>query len=195
MTDTQKAVRPRVLIARPDHLGDVLLTLPAAARLRAILPNVQISFLVTSELGEVVRRCTQVDRTYTLPFPPLTAPHDPANWTTIVNQKANSLRGLFDLIILARPEDPWSGELAVAAGIPIRIGYATPATEPFLTVALPFQEQGHVVSQTLKLTEVAANCLGAAALDDQFSSCVLGSSSSLMKSASCPTWPPSTSVE
>lgn len=166
MTITQEAVRPRILIARPDHLGDVLLTLPAAAALRASVPNVQISFLVTSKLGEVVRRCTQVDHTYTLPFPSLIAPPDPANWTAIVNQKASSLRGRFDLIILSRPEDPWSGELAVAAGIPIRIGYATPGTEPFLTIALPFQEQGHVVSQTLNLTEVAANCMGATTLDE-----------------------------
>jgi ADP-heptose:LPS heptosyltransferase len=166
MTTAYEAVRSRILIARPDHLGDVLLTLPAATALRASVPGVQISFLVTSKLGEVVRRCTQVDQTYTLPFPPLTAPPDAADWTTIVNQKANSLRGRFDLIILSRPEDPWSGELAVAAGIPIRIGYATLGTEPFLTVAVPFQEQGHVVRQTLKLTEVAANCLGATTLGD-----------------------------
>jgi len=167
MTTARETARPRILIARPDHLGDVLLTLPAAAALRAVLPDVQISFLVTSKLGEVVRRCAQIDRTYTLPFPPLTAPPDPAKWTAVVNRKAASLRGRFDLIILSRPEDTWSAELAVAAGIPIRVGYATPGTEPFLTVALPFYEQGHVVRQTLKLTEVAAKCLGAATtLDD-----------------------------
>ena len=33
MIYAKKTARPRILIARPDHLGDVLLTLPAAAAL------------------------------------------------------------------------------------------------------------------------------------------------------------------
>jgi ADP-heptose:LPS heptosyltransferase len=76
------------------------------------------------------------------------------------------LRGRFDLIILSRPEDPWSGELAVAAGIPVRIGYATPGMESFLTVAVPFREEGHAVIQTLRLIEVAAGLLGARYIGD-----------------------------
>lgn len=161
MIYAQEKARPRILIARPDHLGDVLLTLPAAAALRAAIPDAHISFLVSPELGKVVRHCPEVDRTYTFPFPPLTAPHDPARWPDIVSREASRLRGRFDLIIVSRPEDPWSGELAVMAGIPIRVGYATPNTEQFLTIALPFHEQGHVVIQTLRLVKVATHCLGA----------------------------------
>jgi ADP-heptose:LPS heptosyltransferase len=154
-------VKPRILIARPDHLGDVLLTVPAAALLRAAIADAHISFLVTTELGDLVRRCPDVDQTYTLPFPPLAAPPDPAGWSAIVSRHAGKLRGQFDLIILSRPEDPWSGELALAAGIPDRIGYATPGTESFLTLALPFHEEGHAVIQTLRLVEAAANLFGA----------------------------------
>jgi ADP-heptose:LPS heptosyltransferase len=156
---------PRILIARPDHLGDVLLTVPAAAALRAAIPGAHISFLVTTEMGDVIRHCPEIDHVLTLPFPPLVASPDPAIWTGIVARTAGSLRGRFDLIILSRPEDPWSGELAVAAGIPIRVGYATPNTEQFLTVALPFYEQGHVVIQTLDLVKAAADCLGATIAD------------------------------
>jgi ADP-heptose:LPS heptosyltransferase len=161
MINDKETARPRILIARPDHLGDVLLTLPAAAALRAAIPGAHISFLVSTELGQVVRHCPEIDETYTLPFPPLSTPHDPASWTNIVSQEASRLRGRFDLIILSRPEDPWSGELAVMAGIPMRVGYATPNTEQFLNIALPFHEQGHVVIQTLNLVKVAAHCLGA----------------------------------
>lgn len=161
MTYAQQTTRPRILIARPDHLGDVLLTLPAATALRAAIPDAHISFLVSPELGDVVRHCPEIDETYTLPFPSLTARQDPACWTKIVSQEADGLRGRFDLIILSRPEDPWSGELALKAGIPVRIGYATPNTEQFLTTALPFQEQGHVVIQTLNLVKAAAHHLGA----------------------------------
>lgn len=137
-----RAVKPRILIARPDHLGDVLLTVPAAPALRTAIPDSHISFLVRTELGDLVRHCPEIDETYTMPFPPLTAPPDPTGWTSIVSQYASAIRGRFDLIILSRPEDPWSGELAVAADIPMRIGYATPGTESFLTDALLFMSKG-----------------------------------------------------
>lgn len=158
---SKKRANPRILIARPDHLGDVLLTVPGAVALRAAIPGAHISFLVTTEMGDVIRHCPEIDQALTLPFPRLAGSPDPAIWTSIVSQTAPTLRGCFDLIILSRPEDPWSGELAVAAGIPIRIGYATPATEPFLTHAVPFHEEGHAVMQTVNLIEVAANCLSA----------------------------------
>ncbi|MGA9770433.1 MAG: glycosyltransferase family 9 protein [Blastocatellia bacterium] len=162
---SEKRMNPRILIARPDHLGDVLLTVPAAVALRAAIPCAHISFLVTTKMGDVIRRCPEIDEALTLPFPPLVASPDPAIWTGIVTQAASLLRGRFDLIILSRPEDPWSGELAVAAGIPIRVGYATPNTEQFLTLALPFSEQSHVVIQTLDLVKAAVDCLGGTTAD------------------------------
>jgi len=166
MIRAHKKEMPRILIARPDHLGDLLLTIPAAAALRAAMPDSHISFLVRTELGDLVRHCPEIDETYAMPFPPLTAPPDPTGWSGIVSRYASTLRGRFDLIILSRPEDPWSGELAVAAGIPMRVGYATPNTESFLTDAIPFHEQGHAVIQTLNLVKVAANRLGATIASD-----------------------------
>jgi len=166
MIVSKKTASPRILIARPDHLGDVLLTVPGAVALRAAIPGAHISFLVTTEMGNVIRHCPEIDQVLALPFPPLAASADPAIWADIVSRTASTLRGCFDLIILSRPEDPWSGELAVAAGIPIRIGYATPNTELFLTIALPFHEEGHAVIQTLNLVEAAANCLGATIAGD-----------------------------
>ena len=109
----KKTVKPRILIARPDHLGDVLLTVPSVAALRAAIPSAHISFLVTTEMGDVIRHCPEIDQVLTLPFPPLCASPDPAIWSSLVNQTASRLRGCFDLIILSRPEDPWSGELAI----------------------------------------------------------------------------------
>ncbi|HYP28571.1 MAG TPA: glycosyltransferase family 9 protein [Blastocatellia bacterium] len=159
-------MRPRILIARPDHLGDVLLTVPAAVALRSAVPGAHISFLVTTALGDVVRRCPDVDQTYTLPFPRLASPPDPAAWSEVVRRNVGMLRGRFDLVVLSRPDDPWSGELAVAAEIPVRVGYATPGMESFLTVALPFHEEGHVVIQTLKLIEAAAGLFGAKVVAD-----------------------------
>lgn len=135
--------------------------MPVAAALRAAIADAHISFLVTTELGDLVRHCPDIDEVYTLPFPPLAAPRDPAGWGEVVSRNAGMLRDRFDMVILSRPEDPLSGELAATAGIPKRIGYATPSTESFLTTAIPFHEQGHAVVQSLRLIEVAVTLLGA----------------------------------
>ncbi len=150
----------RILLVRPDHLGDVLLTLPAATALRRLLPAAHIRFLVPEPVGAVPRHCPDIDATYTLPFPPLTRPFDPGGWAGIVAQAAGDLRGRFDLAILPRPDDPWSGALVAAAGIPIRLGYDSPRTRPHLTAALPEPGGCHVVVLALNLAAAAAAALG-----------------------------------
>src|SRR5262249_19039230 len=61
--------RPRILFSRPDHVGDVLLTLPAVAALRRALPDARIGFLVPPSAAAIPQRCADVDVTYTAPFP------------------------------------------------------------------------------------------------------------------------------
>ena len=52
----------KVLLLRPDHVGDVLLTTPAVALLRASLPDAHITYLVgpwskeVAELSATIRR-------------------------------------------------------------------------------------------------------------------------------------------
>ena len=151
---------PRILLARPDHLGDVLLTLPAIALLRRALPHAQISVLVSAAVAAVPRHCPDVDATYTAPFSPLAAWPDPPGWPAIVARTAAKLRGQFDLAILPRPDDPVTGALVAAAGIPVRLGYACPRTTPFLTVALPAPPRRHVAALACDLVPVAADCFG-----------------------------------
>ena len=76
----------RLLIIKPSSLGDIVHALPAAAALRAAIADVHISFLVTTELGDLVRHCPDVDEIYTLPFPPLAVPSDPTNWSKLVSR-------------------------------------------------------------------------------------------------------------
>ncbi len=159
--------RPRVLLVRPDHLGDVLLTLPAVVALRRALPSAHISYLVAAEASEVPRHCPAVDQTHTLSFPPLTAPPDPPGWAEVVTREASALRGRFDVALVPRPTDPWSGRLVAAAGIPIRLGYAHPHTRPFLTAALPLPRLRHVALLALDLAAAAAEYLGARAVNTE----------------------------
>jgi ADP-heptose:LPS heptosyltransferase len=147
-------------MARPDHLGDVLLTLPSVAALRAALPEAHIGFLLETSIAPVARRCPDIDETFALPYPPLAPGTGGHDWAEVVSGAARALRDRFDLILLSRPRDPWSGELAVAAGIPIRLGYAMPETERFLTHAVPLREEAHAVIHTLRLAQQAARCLG-----------------------------------
>ena len=51
----------RILISRPDSIGDVVLTLPMAGALKARHPGVQILFLGRTYTEPVVRQCTHVD--------------------------------------------------------------------------------------------------------------------------------------
>ncbi len=150
-----------ILIARPDHLGDLLLTLPAISALRRALPDAQITFLVPAGLEAVPAHCPDVDQTYAAAFPPLLAPLDRSGWDRRAVGEASALRGHFDLVLLPRPDDPWSGALVGAAAIPVRLGYAAPRTRPYLTAALPVPAHRHVARVALDLAAVAAALLGA----------------------------------
>ena len=153
----------RILITRPDHLGDVLLTLPAATAFRAAFPGTQLTFLLSPSTADVARRCPDIDATLVLPFPPLSAAHAVSDWAEVAGANADALRDRFDLAVLCRPHDPWSGTLTTLAQIPLRVGYAVPGMARFLTHAVPLIEQHHAVIQTLRLMEEAARRLGLSA--------------------------------
>jgi ADP-heptose:LPS heptosyltransferase len=152
---------PRILLARPDHLGDMLLTLPALALLRRALPQARITALVSPAVAAVPQHCPDLDATCTAPFPPLTSWPAPPGWPETADRVAATLRGRFDLAILPRPDDPVTGALLAAAGIPVRLGYACPRTAPFLTVALPAPPRRHVAALACDLVRAAAHTLGA----------------------------------
>lgn len=50
-----------VLISRQDNIGDVILTLPMAARLKQLNPGVKITLLCRTYAAEVVRYCDDID--------------------------------------------------------------------------------------------------------------------------------------
>ena len=59
----------RILLIRPDHLGDVLLTTPAIRALRAAHPNAEIHALVGPWSASVLANFSELDVILTLPFP------------------------------------------------------------------------------------------------------------------------------
>src|SRR6185369_9948301 len=61
--------KQRILLIRPDHLGDVLLTTPAIHALRLACPQAEIHALVGPWSADVLSGYEDVDAVLTLPFP------------------------------------------------------------------------------------------------------------------------------
>ncbi|TMD02154.1 MAG: glycosyltransferase family 9 protein, partial [Chloroflexi bacterium] len=60
---------PRILLIRPDHLGDLVLTTPVLNALKTHLPNASITMMVGPWSSEVVARHPAIDRLLLCPFP------------------------------------------------------------------------------------------------------------------------------
>ncbi len=136
----------RILVIRPDHLGDLLLATPAIQYLRDhATPAPRISLLAGPWVEGLIPGIPAVDDYLPLDFPGfqrrggvatrpaggLLAPYQ------LLVRTARWLGRLgFDAALVLRWDHWWGAMLAWAAGIPVRTGYATPETSPFLTQAL-----------------------------------------------------------
>ena len=98
-----------VLISRTDNIGDVVLTLPMAARLKQLIPGVKISFLCRGYTALAVSYCNSVDEVIAL--------------EDIPNPSAYFAASDIDTIIMAQPNHRLTFS-AFKAGIPNRIGNA-----------------------------------------------------------------------
>ncbi|MGI8586556.1 MAG: glycosyltransferase family 9 protein [Chloroflexia bacterium] len=145
----------RILILRPDHLGDLLFATPALARLRAAFPSAHITGLVGPWSRAVWERQAALDAIETLPFPGIVArPERPWQPYTLLRAEARRLRaGRYDLAIILRFDYWWGALLAEQAGIPARWGYDLPASAPFLTDAVAHVGGRHEVEQNITLAE------------------------------------------
>lgn len=150
--------RPRILVLRPDHLGDLLLTLPALRLLRRSFAESHITCLVAADVLPITERAVDIDRSLPLPFTLDDPPPDPRSLE--IRLAARSLRGRFDLAILPRPNDPWSGALAAAAKIPVRIGHRQAGTLRFLTHSYAEDPKRHVAAEAEALVRHGATLLG-----------------------------------
>src|SRR5437762_1280024 len=94
----------RVLLLRPDHLGDVLVTLPA---LRCVPSGAVVTYAAPPGVADICSRCPYVDCVVPVVFPPLDRPWRSAD-DPGVRAAAARLGGPYDLAVLPRPDDPSS---------------------------------------------------------------------------------------
>lgn len=153
---------PRILLIRPDHLGDVLLASPAEAELREALPRAEIDWLVGPWSAEMARRAGASGRVLTLDFPGFT--RSPKRnlaepYMLLYDESARLRAEQYDAALILRPDHWWGAMLAALAGVPRRFGYALAECTPFLTDSLP-PPTGHAALANLFLARLAASRLG-----------------------------------
>lgn len=150
------APQARILLVRPDHLGDLLFATPALRYLRENLPEAHIAALV-GPWGEAVWKSSPyLDEVRTLPFPGFTRRPERAMWApyALLLRAARGLRpARFHAAVILRFDHWWGAWLARAAGIPHVIGYDVPPTRPFLTAPVPYQPGRHEVVQNFALVQ------------------------------------------
>lgn len=147
--------RPRrILVIRPDHLGDLLFTTPALTLLRRALPEAYIACLVGPWAKDVLSGNPDVDEVLTCDFPwfnrrPRRSLLEPY---TLLRETAGRLAAShFDVAVNLRFDFWWGALLAHLAGIPEIVGYDRAGCRPFLTQALPYVPRRHEVEQNLRL--------------------------------------------
>jgi heptosyltransferase-2/heptosyltransferase-3 len=168
--NTRESSIERILLIRPDHLGDVLLTAPAIHALRLAHPQAEIHALVGPWSADVIANYAEVDLVLTVPFPGFSrAPK--ISWRSPYELAINSARRLrrigYSQAVILRPDHWWGAMVAKLAGIPHRIGYNLPDVAPFLTDAVEHQHQ-HAVMQNLRLIETLTGRIDSAAISYQF---------------------------
>lgn len=128
--------RPRVLLVRPDHLGDLLMSAPAVELLRKMLPHAHLTMMVGPWGVEIARRDPLLDEVLTCPFPGFT--REPkgsavAPYRLLWKTARELRRGRYDAVLLLRFDHWWGAWMAALAGTPVRVGHGVPECLPFLT--------------------------------------------------------------
>lgn len=149
----------KILLVRPDHLGDMLFLTPALHALRQALPAARITVLAGPWGAEVVRHNPDVDAVETCAFPgferrPKGGVRAP--YRLLAATAADLRAARYDVAVILRFDHWWGAWLAAAAGIPWRIGYAWPETRPFLRQAAPYDPGRHEVAQNATLLAALA---------------------------------------
>lgn len=165
ITPLRPSNQERILLIRPDHVGDVLLATPAFHALRHAMPHAEIHGLIGHWSSSVLEHNKDLDAVLTLDFPGfnragnenLRSPY------RMAIQASRQLRRVgYSHAVIMRPDHWWGALVAFLAGIPVRIGYDLDDVSPFLTSKIAFQHE-HVVMQNLRLLK---RWLGDVSADD-----------------------------
>lgn len=145
----------RILVIRPDHLGDLLFATPALARLRGVFPNAHITGLVGPWGRAIWQDNPNLDALKVVAFPGIAGDRSNllAPYNLLRHTASDLALGSYDLGVTLRFDHWWGAALLAAAGIPRRWGYDTPGMGAWLTDTAPYKAGLHEVEQDLALVE------------------------------------------
>ena len=147
----QRRTAHRLLVIRPDHLGDALLATPAIRHIKQARPEMEIHALCGAWTADLLARFDEIDRVIPLPFPGFARGDRGGNPYLLALRWTWTLRRTgYDAAIVMRPDHWWGALLAHLAGIPRRIGYGLPNVAPFLTDTCALRRE-HAVLQNMRL--------------------------------------------
>lgn len=163
---TKRAKIERILVIRPDHLGDLLFATEALRRIRLAFPEAHITGLVGPWGKAMWQGNRHLDELKTISFPGIAGKEGgPLAPYHLLRKEADKLRQEnYSLGITLRFDHWWGAALMKAAGIPRRWGYDTPGMKRWLTGAVPYIAGLHEVEQNLKLVEAVLRRSGAGEL-------------------------------
>lgn len=146
----------RILLVNLAHIGDVLLTTPAIAALRAAHPHAHLALLVSPWSADVARGNPRLDEI--LPYRPSWWDRARGSPYLVPREYADFVRllraGRYDLVINFK-SFVQENLAAALAGIPRRIGYGLFGGGFLHTDCLIFPWQAHTAEQHLRLARAA----------------------------------------
>jgi ADP-heptose:LPS heptosyltransferase len=148
----------RILLVRPDHLGDLLFLTPAIRRLRDRWPSAEITCLIGPWGERTLVGNPDVSRVVTFPFPWFD--RQPRRSAVDTYRRLVRLTGIIhrlqcDIALNFRP-DFWWGALALRmAGVPNRVGFAEHPESSLYTTRVALVPGTHEVERNLALVDAA----------------------------------------
>jgi ADP-heptose:LPS heptosyltransferase len=146
----------RIVVVRPDHLGDLLFATPALELIRQAFPSAHITGLVGPWGRAIWHGNTNLNALATVRFPGIVAGKHggilgPYRLLKTTAEKLGAEE--YDLGIVLRFDHWWGAAMLAAARVPRRWGYDTPGMGAWLTNAVPYQSGRHEVEQNIALAE------------------------------------------
>jgi ADP-heptose:LPS heptosyltransferase len=143
----QAPVAPRrILLLRLERIGDLLMTLPAIADVRALAPDAEIDLVVGGWNGDLARAIEPVTRVQTLDAAWLAREGTGLGMAQLLRAARRWRTERYDLAINFEP-DVRSNLLLAAAGARWTAGYASGGGGALLDVALDYDTRSHTTDQ------------------------------------------------
>ena len=145
----------RLLVVRPDNLGDVLLAGPALAALRSVAPGARLDLLASPAGAAAAQLLPEVDETVVarVSWQEITVTAEPPDTDLVFRIAACHYSAA--VVLTSFSQSPWPAGYALQrAGVPLRAGMSKEFGGAALTHWVPAADDGlHQVDRALRLLD------------------------------------------